>query len=532
MVLFKKTGLICILFLLFFGCRKSTDANWDVDLAIPVVNSVLNIKNFVSDSFFQADNTGLLYVKLNREVAAIKLDSIISLPDTTIPKKFINESPFPLNLQIGEAISAFPAAELKFNISNGVALKRVDVYKGTMTVKFVNYISQPVDLIYRISSAVKNGVPLTISETVPVDSAKPLIKTYDLSGYSLTMRGISGLVYNTIVQTYTFALSTTATSSLQLKGGEGARVEITYSGIVPGYVEGYFGQQTIDIAQDTTHIGLSDNFKASNFLLSDATMDFSILNEFGAEFSSTLANNKSINTSNGNVITLNTSQLANINVNRATKAGATIFPSVKLISFTSSNSNIVPFISNLPDKLTYKGSIHVNPLGNISGYNDFAFYNTGIRILANISIPLKFRADYFELRTDAETDFSNIEQLDKVNYGNLQIVAKNGFPFAVKLQGYMYDVDGLLLDSLFVPGSDIIDGGVLNMNNEVITPVEKKIAIPINGSKIRNLRNCKNIKVVSRFIMPLNPPDIKILEHYEVKVNVVANLNYNVGLGN
>lgn len=527
MGLYKKTGLFCIIFLLFFGCRKSTDANWDVDLVIPVLNSLLNVKNFVSDSLFNSDNNGLLYVTLNREVAAIKLDSLVSIPDTTIDRSFV--TPIPLNLTPGQPIVSIAPVELQFQIDKGVKIKRIDIREGSMKVKFTNTAKQPVDLIYEITSATRNGQTLRISETVPTGTAS-LVKTYDLSGYSLFMRGSSGLKYNTIVQTYTLALSANA-APVTVDPGEGAQVEITYSEMVPDYVEGYFGQQVIKIDQDTASIGLSDNFKASNFMLSDATMDFTILNEFGAEFSGTLSNIKSINTANNNLISLQTNQLSNININRGTRSGSTLVPSVKLISFTPANSNITGFISNLPDKLTYKGSVSLNPLGNVSGYNDFAFYNTGIKVLANINIPLRFTADYFELRSNTEVDFSNVKQLDKVNYGNFTISATNGFPFAVKLQAYMYDAQNTVIDSLFVPGSNIIEAATLNFNNIVVAPVQRKVNISFSKRKVDNLRKCKTIKVVSRFIMPNNPPEIKILEGYEIKINISANMNYNVGLG-
>lgn len=527
MGLFKKAGLFCLLWLLFFGCRKSTTANWDLDLTVPVVNSLLNIKNFVSDSLFEADNTGLLSVTINREIAAIKLDSLISLPDTTLPIALTNTF-FALPFEIGQAITTFPPAELKFNISNGVKMKRVIIRKGFMTVKFSNFLTQPVDLIYKIPSATLNGQPLTVSETVKTGT-NSLVRNYDLAGYSLNMRGISGQIYNTIVQTYTFALSTTATSSLLINTNDGARIDVTYSDIVPEYVEGYFGQQTIDIKQDTANLGLSENFRASNFMLSDATMDFTILNEFGAEFTAVLDNNKSINTPDNTTILLNNNQLSNINVNRASKVGSTIYPSVKLLSFTPENSNITSFISNLPNKLAYKGSVSINPLGNVSGYNDFAFYNTGIRLLADINIPLRFTADYFELQSNTKVDFSGVDQLDDVKHGNFVIAATNGFPFAARLQGYMFDKDNRLLDSLFVPGANIIEGGSLNANNEVIAPVKKDVMIPFSRQKIENLRECKTIRIVSRFIMPPNPPEIKIMEKYDIKINIVANLNYNVG---
>lgn len=496
----------------------------------------MDIKNFVNDSLFEADNTGLMYITLNRQVASLKLDSLLALPDTTIPPiALINTLNIPGTgpiLQPGVPITIFQPSELTFDIPNGVALKRADIRNASMTVKFSNNLTQPLDLIYKIPSATKNGQPFIVSETIPSGTVNAITRTYDLSGYSLDLTGLNHTGFNTIVQSYTMGLSSTATSSLVLMYNEGAMLYVSYSQVVPEYAEGYFGDQIINIKEDTVNLGLSKNFKASNFLLSDATMDFTIINEFGAEFRGNLFNNKSINTANAHMVTLNNSKLTNINIDRATKSGNSINPSSKLISFNSANSNITSFISNLPDKLTYQGNVQVNPLGNISGYNDFAYYNTGIRILANIRIPLRFTADYFELLSNTDVDFANVSQLDKVNYGNFTIIATNGFPFAIKLQGYMYDDQGQVFDSLFVPGSDMLDGGSLNYNNEVTMPTQKKITVPINKTKIEHLRKCKKIKVISRFLMPPNPPDIKILENYQIKVNIVANLNYNVGLSN
>ncbi len=517
-----------------FGCRKSGSASWDVDAVIPVINSKLNITNFAGDSLFDSDNSGLLQISLKREVASIKLDSLLKIPDTTIVQSFVNISPFPLNLTPGQPINSSAPTETTFDISGNAKIKRIDVKAGVIHVKFSNTTTDALDLVYKIPNAYKNGVPFQIKETVPTGT-NALEKSYDLAGYAIDMRGISGNNYSTLVQTYTVSISSQAVNNVTVTNGQGAKIELTYSGLVPDYVEGYFGQQTIKIDPDTASFAITKNFKASNFMLSQASMDFTLLNEFGAEFSGGLSNIKSINTDQNIVVPLTTNQLAAININRATKAGTTIYPSVKSLSFRSDNSNILPFISNLPDRITYEGEIYVNPLGNISGYNDFAFYNTGIRILANINIPLQFTADYFLLRSkDADVDYSNVEQLDNVNQGNFVIIAKNGFPFSAQLQGYMYDGGGQLLDSLFDTGvnSNVIRGGALNAMNEVTNPLESKLYVPVNRTKIEHLKRCRKIRVESKFIMPLNPPDIRILETYELDVKIVAELNYKVGLTN
>jgi hypothetical protein len=525
----KKIALSSLLVLLFFGCRKSTNANWDVDVVFPVVNSVLNIKNFVNDSLFRADSDGLLHIVLNRELTSIKLDSLIKLPDTTITSSFVNSLGASIQLGPGQVIPNLNPTELEFDIGNGVKLKRVEIRKGFLKVEYTNTVGQPLDLIYKMPKATKNGQPLVISETIPTGT-NSLVKSYDLSGYSFDMRGLSGIKYNTIYQTYTVAINQNADTAIVL-ANQGARLVISYSEVIPQFVEGYFGQQTIDIPLDTANFGFADNFTASNFMLSEAKMDFDILNEFGAEFSGSLAKPKSVNTINNTAITLNTNQLTYLNINRATRSGTTVYPTVKSIAFNTSNSNVTAFISNLPNKISYQGSIQVNPLGNISGYNDFAFYNTGIRIMANIDIPLKYTADYFLLNTTAKVDFANVEQLKKVNSGNFIISATNGFPFTAVLQAYLYDTNNNTLDSLFIPGSNSIERGTVDANNIVISSTQKRILVPINQTKIENLRKCKTIKIVSKFVMPANPPEIKILEKYEMKINVVAELNYNVALG-
>lgn len=522
----RRFFFLYTLIALFAGCRKPTSTNWDVDVVLPLVNSELNIRNFAGDSIFLPDNTGLLHFKVTREITSIKLDSLIKVPDTTIVRSF----PIPTIAQFppGYTLSFFPASELKFDISNGVSLKRVDVRSGVIMVTFKNDLAEALDILYTIPSAVKNGSVFTIFETVPPLPAV-LTKTYDVSGYSFNMRGLSGNAYNTIVQSQTISVNPNA-NPVFVNIGQGPQIEMSYKNLVPQYVEGYFGQQNINIPLDTARLNLVENFHASNFMLSDATLNFNILNEFGAEFSANLSNIKSIHTTANNVVPLTTNQLSNININRATKAGTTVFPSVKSLSFASNNSNIVPFLSNLPDKLTYQGNITVNPLNpsNISGYNDFAFYDKGIHVLADIDIPMRFNADYFKLTSSTEVDFSNIEQLNNVRGGNFVILATSSYPFKARLQAYLLDANQQVIDSLFIPNKNIIESGQLNNQNMVVAPVDSRVLVPIELSKIEKLKRTKFIRINTYFLMPPNPPDVKIYDTNSFKINIVAELTYNV----
>ena len=526
MKLFRLIVPIFAVIILFFSCRKPTNANWDVDLVIPVVNSSLNIKNFLSDTIFKADNTGLLHLVVNREIASIKLDSLLNLPDTTINQSF--PVFFSTTVAPGFSIPLLPTTDLTFNIGDGIRLKRADIKKCLLKVKFSNDIPEPLAFTYQIPSATKNGSIFTIKETIPTGN-NSLVKTYDLSGYSLNLKGLTGSFYNTIIQNYTILINPDATQPITVTAGQALKIELSYSEIVPEYVEGYFGQQTIVLKSDTAKLGLSQNIKASNFLLSDVTMNMKLLNEFGVEFNGSLENITAFNSAERKSVTLQTTQLSNMNINRATKSGVTVQPSVRPLLFNKTNSNIVPFISVLPDKVAYQGTINVNPLGNISGYNDFAFYNTGIRILADIDIPVKFSADYFALTSTATVDFSKTEQLDNVKGGNFVIQTNNGYPFNARIQAYMLNEVGLVIDSLFINGANTIEKGQLNSEtNLVVKPVKSSIYLPVTANKIDNLKKCKKIKILTKFLVPSGPPDIQILESYKFDINIVAEITYNV----
>lgn len=531
MIFFRRLTLVFFTMLLFLSaCRKSTSANWDVDAAIPVVNSVLNIRNFIADSLFKTDSDGLLHLSINREVASLKLDSLVTIPDTTISAPFKNPVPFDNILQPGAPINV-PASDIKFNFPDGVALTTAVIRDGKLFAAFSNDLSQALDIIYELPTVSKNGKVFQIKESIPPGN-NSLKRTYDLAGYTFNLRGTSGTQFNTLAQTITLNLSPTA-STVVLKYNQGANVQISYSKIIPQFVEGYFGQQEIKIAADTADFTFLQDLTADNFMLSEASMDFSLVNEFGVDFSGSISNVRAINTRQNKSVTLATNQLASINLDRATRQGDVLSSKTKVLRFNNSNSNITAFISTLPDKLTYEGKVKMNPVppGNISGYHDFAFYNTGLRILANIDIPLRFSANYFELKTESDFSFDGSTVLDGVNSGAFVIYASNGFPFAAQLQAYMYDASKNLIDSVFIPGQNRMLAGQLDAQNLVIAPTKSIIRVPVNRAKLDNLQRCKKMKIVSRLLLPATPPDIRILEKYEIGVNITAEANYNVDLG-
>lgn len=527
---FKKLLLlVSVAFIGFSSCRKSFETDWDVDLAAPIARSNLNIKNFLSDSLFQSDPTGLLHLAFSKKIAGFNLDSLVEIPDTVLNYAFFLAPGSKLFIAPGSNIPGFPQTqEINLDISNGVELRNVIIQEGKIKIDYTNTYTQPLVFDLTLPGTTKYAVPFQIHEIIYPGSSNAT-KYYDISGYNIKLTGITGNKINSLVQVINVSVAPNAQPDT-IRGGQGVATKLSYTKLLPYYVEGYFGQQIIDLKYDSVALNLSKNLQASNFKINSAYINFKIVNEFGVDINAQLNNIKSLNSYSNTSVNLNATGLSNLNINRAGKTNQfsnPVFPSVKTVSVNTSNSNLKPFLENLPDFLTYQGKIVVNPFGNISGSNDFAFLNTGVNIYADVDLPLQLNADYFKLVSTTTIDLTDVKQIDNINYGKLILQAINGYPFEAVLQGYILNEQNLIIDSLFTAPKNTIQRGNIDANYMVLNPVYSKVEITLDKPKLENLKSCKFIKFVSQFNMPTpQPPDIKIQDNYNLELILSLDINY------
>lgn len=532
MRLIVKISLSLVFLLSIFSCKKET--TWDIDAAIPIARSHLNISNFFGDTIFKTDASGLVHLAFTKEVLNLTMDSLVKLPDTTVNigyTAFFNSSLSPGDL-IYTNSGVVSNQEITFDVSNGVQLNKAIIRSGFLKVEYFNTYSQPLNFVYDINSAKLWGNVFHINQSIAggsVSSPNSLIKYYSLAGYDISLTGLSNNKVNTLVQTYTIKTDASGLPAT-LATGEGLNIKLSFIDVIPEYVQGYFGQQDLSFGPDSTYFGLLNNFNTQNFKLTQSTINFSIINEFGIEMSSTINNVKSIKVNPYYAVTLNTgSMLQSLNINRAGKTNVPsnpVFPFIKQILLNNTNTNLNPFLENIPNYLSYTVKAKINPLGNVSAGNDFAYYGHGLRVIADVDIPMALSADYFKLTNYAKTDFGNIQQLNNVNYCELILQAKNNYPFKAKIQGYLMDEYNAIIDSLFMPNENIIESAITNSSNVVLNPVDSRLVSNISNSKLENLKKCKQIKFVSWMYLPNQPTPIKIKSDSFLDLIVSANVNY------
>lgn len=131
--------------------------------------------------------------------------------------------------------------------------------------------------------------------------------------------------------------------------------------------------------------------------------------------------------------------------------------------------------------------------------------------MPDVDLPLQIQANYFKLNTTSAIDLTSVKQIDNINYGSLILEATNGFPFDAVLQGYVLNEQNQVIDSLFSVSNNVIARGNLDANYIVTSPNYSKLIVEMDRTKLENLKNCKFIKFVSQFNLPIpQPPDIKI----------------------
>ena len=518
------------------SCRKDGNGpSWDVDVLAPLLRTELTLKNLVADSLIATAPDSALSIAFDGTLFRLNLDTLVEIPDETIQETFV--LPFgTIYLQPGDPIPTLGNAqeETKYNL-NGVELKEVKIRSGSLTFELSSSIQEVVELTYTMQDATKAGIPFSVTENIPPGtqaSQSVITRTYDLSGYIIDMRGVNLNDFNTIVAQFAAIISPTASDSVALTQGDKFEIKYTFNSIKTEYAAGYFGSYSIDDAFTDT-IDLFKNI-ASGFLDIDSIgIEMKIENGFGIDAQFTLDTLQSINTSTGTSADLSHATVGNsINLSRALNVANSETPftySQYNVTMNTLNSNVDALIETLPDQFKYAFSIEINPFGNNSNGNDFLYFASDLKISANLKVPARFSANgltivdtvAFDLGKDPDKDHETT-----ITDGFFYLYTDNGFPFDAKLQLYLYDENFVILDSLLVPGNNVINAAPVDLNNRVTSKLQSRLDIAVDDDKMIMLENAKKAMIKVIFTTKPNNQVMTIYSDYSIDVKLIGDFTY------
>jgi hypothetical protein len=531
----RNTLLACIAIssCLFFACRKEMEKpSWDTEVLAPLINASLNINNLLPDSILQANPDSSLKIVYNNELYKLNIDSIFKIPDTLLHNAYV--SPFPTYLFNPGDVIPFPSvSSTSYSIAGGVQLKTAIIKSGIVSFYVKSLIHEVTDFEYKIPCATLAGVIFTtgvIHVPAAVGTTPGIyFREYDLSGYTFDLTGVLHNTVNTVSTSLSATISPLG-SPVTVLNTDSLIIDNTFRDVIPYYAKGYFGQNTYTIGPSTTSFNLFERIVDGTIQLEDVNFNFNIENPIGMDARLNISNISSINTHSGNVVNLTNSIIGStININRASESGTTVYPTYSNFPLTTTNSNIKPMIENLPNQFGYSMQIVTNPLGNISGSNDFIYSDRLLKARLNMEIPLSLVANNLTLADTLALNIAPTDGTQNIHDGTLTLFANNGFPFDAQVQLYLLNDSNVAVDSIFGYANTIVQAPI-NASYRAVGQKLTKISIPVSESKMDILYATKKAVLKIKFNTAAQPNYIKIYSDYTIDVKVVGDFNYTIKL--
>jgi hypothetical protein len=528
----KKTGLLifCSAFVLFFACRKEMERPfWDTEILAPLVNASMSIDNILPDSILQSNPDSSMKIVYEGDIYKISMDTLFNIQDTTIHNSF--NIPITYKFGPGDVVISNSISETTYDLG-GPQLRTVIVKRGFVNFQVNSLIEGKTDFTYKIPCATLAGNPFTVNVTVPaaVGSTPGVYnQTFDLTGYTIDLTGVAHNKVNTIYTSLTAGISTSQPDSVIVTPTDLLTIDNTFSDMFPYYAKGYFGTNTINVGPEQSAFTLFNRITDGTIQLEDVDFKLKLENPIGLDARVYINNLTSVNSRTGNSISLVNSIVGSpININRAAESGTTVYPTYATFPLTTSNSNIKPMIENLPDYFGYSLKIITNPMGNISGSNDFIYSDKLLKAKMSMEIPLSLIATNLTLVDTLDLSMGSSET-QNIHSGNLTLFANNGFPFDASVQLYLLDDNNNITDSLFSYATTI-DQAMINSSLRVTGKKATKLISQVSEEKMSLLYNTKKVKLKVKFNTASQSQYVKIYSDYSIDIRLIGDINYTIQL--
>lgn len=515
---------------MLLGCRRG-DPSWETGLVVPIAQGSLSIDNLINDSLTSNSANGGIDIDYTFLLNNLATDSLVSIPDTAL--KYIVNLPISLSFSPGAQIASITTST--FYSLGEVQLINGRLKSGSMRIDLQNDVMQPVDIRYRLPYTTKNGIPFDTLIVVPAApnpfNGSKISAIVNLAGYEVDFRGPNFNQSNTIVSQYTIGISSTATGFQTITPDDSMIVSALFSGVVPEYARGYFGSTLLQTGSAESFTDVFSRITGGTFGLEALRLELGVKNYIGVDARMQINQFWSRNSSTGQTVNLTAPLIGqSLNFNRAIASNnfPPSIPSTKTFVFDNSNSNIKALIENQPDYIGYNLDVLVNPLGNVSGNNDFYYTDWGINASLHVLMPLSFYADQLKLMDTLDIDFSSLDKPEAIGAGKLTLYATNEFPFSAQIMVYLLDETGTVSDSI-VAQPNLIAAGISSLQNAALMStgsVRSTLYMPLDASRVQRLLKCKRLLIKSIFDTNSNPGYVRLRPNDKMDIQITADFNY------
>jgi len=512
------------------ACNPS-ETNWEVDALAPLMQSRMTLQNLVGDSSVAVDPNGQLVLEIQGNALPLNLDTLSAFRTLAVNDTFFWAYP---------AITIYPGIDMQlppiymnFYVPNAEMVEAL-MEGGKIDVAVTSSIPRKMNFKYSIPMARLNGQPIGFSGSLaawqPGQNPVALSRSFNLAGHKLDLRGLD-LKGSNRLEILVVPSIAAGEEPLNVQQGQALfTISTQFTDMDPLWLRGAFLPQDLDIPASMTAIPELSKLSADAVQFEQASVILRLENTLGAELKVRPRRFWAERSQSGLQVDL---QHAIINKNlwldRAVWNGGTGAPAPKTYSWeiNNQNSNILDFLSALPDKIGVAVDVSINPLGNSAGFMDFIYPDALPKFSIDARLPMKFSAQNLAF-TDTVAWTLKESDYKALNNATLWLKGETLFPFETRLLVEMLDANGQILDTLIQ--NLIVPAGQPNPNTGIVEQVVAfNQSVEVTEAKLSQLKQTAYVKLKAFLNTPPGANLVSMKSHYYMDFKLVARAGINIG---
>lgn len=469
----KALGLFLLLVSVsaFFACKREEPTQWKLDVLGPIAYGTITLDDLVdpSDSLLQADANGLLHFTTSDTIVDIPLDSLVQVPDTAVRLSFslpFNGGPF--NIPAGTEVFSNDE-DVTLNVGD-VQLKEIRIKSGFLLYEISSEINGELDVLYDLPGVQLNGVGTALeAETEPGSAGDPFLfgDQIDLTDYVFDLTGPNGVDFNTITGELSVDVSSDASASAEVFGTDSLKIELNFEDVEIAYARGFFGERSIEL-NDGFSFDSDLQISGNSILFESMSFDLELKNYIGVDVELDI---ESLNAEREGLSPLALEHTLTNNtqfITRATEVGSGVVPTINTYQLDETNSNLNEWVGRIPDSVSIAANVLVNPLGDISGGNDFVYTDQALELIYHVDVPLCFGTEGIVL-----TDTLSLDSLNNLPGGSGEVLLyiKNAFPVGGDLSLTRVGAENAVLTSSVLEPASFVSFNEVNVPSVNVIPI-------------------------------------------------------------
>jgi hypothetical protein len=376
----------------------------------------------------------------------------------------------------------------------GIEITYVEVETADLNYSLNSGFSEAVVLDFILPSALDGDDTATYQ--VPLSANGSVVSTISLAGIEADLSTDPLQPYNQLPFIVNIAVQSSGNQIL-FDLSDNLSVDHQVQNVEFSYLEGFFGQQTYNVDQDTIEIALEGFYEkiSGDLIFTNPMVRFPYVNSLGIP-------------ANLDVVALGENTTGDSQALNATPQPIVSMEdrdgpvSEGAVQFDRTNSDIVEVIRIRPHRIIYSGEVLINPGGHTGTRDNFVFGDSQITGGVELELPWNIQVSNLTLRDTVENplfiDSENDFTLSDLEFVRMYFYSANGFPLDAEVILIPYDMIGdIEKDGIVVP--ELISAAPVDASGRVTGPSETTITIELTEQNLIDLEQSEDMIILFRF---------------------------------